>query len=71
LSNEEGESKRESQVIVRDDFWTSTSNKQLKLARYHQNDRLSERVLQAYADLLMYDDNALMRMVVACARDRA
>ena len=41
------------------------------LTRYHQNDRLSERLLQADADLLMYYDNALMRMVVAWVRDRA
>ena len=32
--NEEGESKRESQVIVRDDFWTSTSNKQLNFIQH-------------------------------------
>jgi hypothetical protein len=34
-------------------------------ARYHQTDRLSERPLQADADLLMYNDNALMRIGVA------
>ena len=32
--NEEGESRRESQVIVRDDFWTSTSNKQLNFIQH-------------------------------------
>jgi type I restriction enzyme M protein len=32
--NEEGETKRESQVIVRDDFWTSTSNKQLNFVQH-------------------------------------
>jgi type I restriction-modification system DNA methylase subunit len=32
--NEEGEAKRESQVIVRDDFWTSTSNKQLNFVQH-------------------------------------
>jgi type I restriction enzyme M protein len=32
--NEEGEAKRESQVIVRDDFWTSTSNKQLNFIQH-------------------------------------
>jgi type I restriction enzyme M protein len=32
--NEEGDAKRESQVIVRDDFWTSTSNKQLNFIQH-------------------------------------
>ncbi len=32
--SEEGEAKRESQVIVRDDFWTSTSNKQLNFIQH-------------------------------------
>ena len=32
--NEEGDAKRESQVIVRDDFWTSTSNKQLNFVQH-------------------------------------
>ena len=32
--NEEGEAKRESQMIVRDDFWTSTSNKQLNFVQH-------------------------------------
>ena len=32
--NEEGEAKRESQIIVRDDFWTSTSNKQLNFIQH-------------------------------------
>src|SRR5579859_6306060 len=32
--NEEGETRRESQVIVRDDFWTSTSNKQLNFVQH-------------------------------------
>lgn len=31
---EEGEVKRESQVVVRDDFWTSTSNKQLNFVQH-------------------------------------
>jgi len=32
--NEEGEARRESQIIVRDDFWTSTSNKQLNFIQH-------------------------------------
>ena len=32
--NDEGEAKRESQIIVRDDFWTSTSNKQLNFVQH-------------------------------------
>lgn len=32
--NEQGEQKRESQTIVRDDFWTSTSNKQLNFVQH-------------------------------------
>jgi type I restriction enzyme M protein len=32
--NEDGEVKRESQVIVRQDFWTSTSNKQLNFLQH-------------------------------------
>ncbi len=32
--NEEGETRRESQTIVRDDFWTSTSNKQLNFVQH-------------------------------------
>jgi type I restriction enzyme M protein len=32
--NEDGETQRESQVIVRDDFWTSTSNKQLNFVQH-------------------------------------
>ncbi len=32
--NEEGEAKREAQTIVRDDFWTSTSNKQLNFVQH-------------------------------------
>jgi type I restriction enzyme M protein len=32
--NEEGETKRESQIIVRDDFWTSTSNKQVNFVQH-------------------------------------
>ncbi|MEX1071412.1 MAG: N-6 DNA methylase, partial [Anaerolineales bacterium] len=35
--NEEGEIKRESQTIVRDDFWTSTSNKQLNFVQHVYN----------------------------------
>lgn len=35
--NEEGEVKRESQTIVRDDFWTSTSNKQLNFVQHIYN----------------------------------
>jgi len=31
---EEGEAKRESQFVVRDDFWTSTSNKQLNFVQH-------------------------------------
>ncbi len=32
--NEQGEAKREAQSIVRDDFWTSTSNKQLNFVQH-------------------------------------
>jgi type I restriction enzyme M protein len=32
--NEAGETKREAQTIVRDDFWTSTSNKQLNFVQH-------------------------------------
>jgi len=32
--NEEGETRRESQIIVRDDFWASTSNKQLNFVQH-------------------------------------
>jgi type I restriction enzyme M protein len=32
--NEEGEVKRESQTVVRDDFWASTSNKQLNFVQH-------------------------------------
>ncbi len=32
--NEEGETRREAQTIVRDDFWTSTSNKQLNFVQH-------------------------------------
>ena len=32
--SDEGETKRESQTIVRDDFWTSTSNKQLNFVQH-------------------------------------
>ncbi len=32
--NDAGESKREAQTIVRDDFWTSTSNKQLNFVQH-------------------------------------
>lgn len=35
--NEAGETERESQVIVRDDFWTSTSNKQLNFVQHIKN----------------------------------
>ena len=34
IVNEEGEAKRESQVIVRDDFWATTSNKQLNFVQH-------------------------------------
>lgn len=34
FANEEGETKRESQVIARDDFWTSTSNEQLNFVQH-------------------------------------
>ena len=34
IVSEEGEVKRESQTIVRDDFWTSTSNKQLNFVQH-------------------------------------
>ncbi|MCP4594435.1 MAG: SAM-dependent DNA methyltransferase, partial [bacterium] len=34
---EEGEIRRESQTIVRDDFWTSTSNKQLNFVQHVRN----------------------------------
>ena len=32
--NEEGETERENQVVVREDFWTSTSNKQLNFVQH-------------------------------------
>jgi len=32
--NDEGEARREAQTIVRDDFWTSTSNKQLNFVQH-------------------------------------
>ena len=32
--SDEGETKREAQTIVRDDFWTSTSNKQLNFVQH-------------------------------------
>jgi type I restriction enzyme M protein len=32
--NDEGETRREAQTIVRDDFWTSTSNKQLNFVQH-------------------------------------
>ena len=32
--NEEGETEREDQVVVREDFWTSTSNKQLNFVQH-------------------------------------
>ena len=32
--NEEGETRRESLTVVRDDFWTSTSNKQLNFVQH-------------------------------------
>jgi len=35
--NDEGEIQRESQTIVRDDFWTSTSNKQLNFVQHVRN----------------------------------
>ncbi len=34
IVNEKGEVERESQTIVRDDFWTSTSNKQLNFVQH-------------------------------------
>ena len=37
IVSEEGEVKRESQTIVRDDFWTSTSNKQLNFVQHVRN----------------------------------
>jgi len=35
--NEEGEVRRESQTVVRDDFWASTSNKQLNFVQHVKN----------------------------------
>ena len=32
--NEEGETEKEDQVVVREDFWTSTSNKQLNFVQH-------------------------------------
>jgi type I restriction enzyme M protein len=32
--NEEGDTEKEDQVIVREDFWTSTSNKQLNFVQH-------------------------------------
>ena len=34
IVNDEGETKREAQAIVRDDFWASTSNKQLNFVQH-------------------------------------
>jgi type I restriction enzyme M protein len=32
--NEEGDTEREDQIVVREDFWTSTSNKQLNFVQH-------------------------------------
>jgi len=32
--NEEGDTEKEDQIVVREDFWTSTSNKQLNFVQH-------------------------------------
>ena len=52
-------------AVSRASFRCDLLSGQFHHIRYHQTDRLSERVLREVADLLMDCDNALMRMGVA------
>ena len=56
---EEGEVKREAQTIVRDDFWTSTSNKQLNFVQHvHKLLRIHGRAAVVVPDNVLFEGGA-------------
>ncbi len=56
---EEGEIKREAQTIVRDDFWTSTSNKQLNFVQHvHKLLKIHGRAAVVVPDNVLFEGGA-------------
>jgi type I restriction enzyme M protein len=56
---EEGEVKREAQTIVRDDFWTSTSNKQLNFVQHvHRLLRIHGQAAVVVPDNVLFEGGA-------------
>ncbi len=56
---EEGEVKREAQTIVRDDFWTSTSNKQLNFVQHvHKLLKIHGRAAVVVPDNVLFEGGA-------------
>jgi type I restriction enzyme M protein len=57
--NEDGEVRRESQVIVREDFWTSTSNKQLNFLQHaHTLLEINGRAAVVVPDNVLFEGGA-------------
>jgi type I restriction enzyme M protein len=56
---EEGEVKREAQTVVRDDFWTSTSNKQLNFVQHvHKLLRIHGKAAVVVPDNVLFEGGA-------------
>jgi type I restriction enzyme M protein len=56
---EEGEVKREAQTVVRDDFWTSTSNKQLNFVQHvHKLLKIHGRAAVVVPDNVLFEGGA-------------
>ena len=60
LRHREGEIKREAQTIVREDFWTSTSNKQLNFVQHVKNHRskINGRAAVVVPDNVLFEGGA-------------
>ena len=57
--NEEGDTEREDQVVVREDFWTSTSNKQLNFVQHiHTLLKIDGRAAVVVPDNVLFEGGA-------------
>ena len=57
--NEEGDTEREDQVVVREDFWTSTSNKQLNFVQHiHTLLKIGGRAAVVVPDNVLFEGGA-------------
>jgi len=67
--NEEGESEREALTVVRDDFWASTSNKQLNFVQHVKTLlKINGRAAVVVPDNVLFEVGQARRSGASCCR---